>query len=83
MTKEEIIKKWGKEIVPLRKFNKEVYSYHKNECNKRLIRAISMFIQDLKQLNEVKKPGGEVCECGSRKDVDCKYCTSCNRFHSI
>jgi hypothetical protein len=23
------------------------------------------------------------CECGSQKDHDCKYCTSCNRFHSV
>jgi hypothetical protein len=23
------------------------------------------------------------CECGSQKDQDCKYCTSCNSFNSI
>lgn len=23
------------------------------------------------------------CECGHRKDRDSKYCTSCNKFHSI
>jgi hypothetical protein len=23
------------------------------------------------------------CKCGSQKDHDCKYCTSCNRFESV
>ena len=36
-------------------------------------------------LAEKRKEGAEksFCECGSQKDIDCKYCTSCNKFHSV
>lgn len=32
---------------------------------------------------KLPSPPESFCECGSQKDFDCKYCTSCNRFESI
>lgn len=38
-----------------------------------------------RQVLELRQPPviGSVCECGSQKDDDCKYCMSCNSFHSV
>lgn len=30
-----------------------------------------------------EKESKSFCECGCQKDHDCKYCTTCNKFHSI
>lgn len=37
----------------------------------------------LSQFKTVEPEKESFCECSGQKDSDCKYCTACNRFHSI
>jgi len=67
--------------------NDKKYKYFHKKLGKMMINNQKYFA-DVKLFKEqnsarVVDSSRSFCECGSEKDHDCKYCTSCNRFHSI
>lgn len=59
--------------------------FHKNHNRVEFDFTVNCTLCNKPISNYQRKEGAEksFCECGSQKDIDCKYCTSCNKFHSV
>lgn len=88
-----VILKLAKEFNQIDKIDRQAYAESiAKERAVELMKRNQVFrdIEDIEKeydtfLAEKRKEGAEksFCECGSQKDPDCKYCTSCNKFHSV
>lgn len=88
LIKEE--KELGEKIVSLNeslfsdRFNEKVGNYQFELLNLQHGAMITYRRILIMRINNLKiKDEESICECGSQKDQDCKYCTSCNSFNSI